>query len=172
MPGSASASACHRSVGRSGRLTGRGSLGRRISPDQGLPPSVGPPPFAAGPPRPPDAPTAPGGTRSCVRKTSGPSPAATPARRPAGQIGPVPWECPICAFPRSASGCIPASPVAACRSRSITVPGWLASAPAGARAVDRRSSRPPQGSRGSLGLVLAPACSSPARRLALSNVRC
>ena len=51
---------------------------------------------------------------------------------------------PNCAFPRSASGCIPVSPAAACRSRSVTVPGWLASAAEGVRAVRRRSSRPPR----------------------------
>ena len=143
----------------------------RISPNQDLPPIAGPQPSAAAPPRPPDAPNAPGETRSCVRKTSGPSAPAGPGPPTAGRIDPAPSVCPACACPRPASGCTPVSPAAVGRSRSAAVPGWPASARAGARADRRRSSRPPPDSPGFPGLVPVPACSCPARRLAPSTVR-
>src|ERR1022692_4117699 len=88
----------------------------------------------------PAEPTVPAGTRSCDRRTSGPTASAEPASPPAGSTDPAPSECPACAPLRPAWGFPPASPASARRFRSSVVPGWLANAVSGSRRFRRRSS--------------------------------
>ncbi len=88
-------------------------------------------PDTAAPGPPPDGPSGGGGIHSCAGRTSGPSAFAEPASPPAGSIDPTPSECPTFSSRRPAWGFPPASPVAAYRSRSATVPARLANALSG-----------------------------------------
>src|SRR6516164_2359899 len=89
-----------------------------------------------------DEPTVLVGTRSCDRKTSGPTVVAEPAAPPAGPSDPAHKECRVCAsLLRPAFQFLPAVRVSVRRSRSTVVPESLASAVADSRGVPRRSFR-------------------------------
>src|SRR5208337_4052973 len=105
--------------------------GRRISPGPSPPPNDGLRSHAAAPAPPPDAPSDQVETHSCARRRSGPSAFAEPASPPVGSVDPPPSECPTSSLLRPVWGFLPASPVAAYRSRSATVPESLANAPSG-----------------------------------------
>src|SRR5262252_3358195 len=100
----------------------------KISPNQDQLPSGSPPRCTAVPGPPPDELTVPVENHSCDRKTSGPTASAEPASPLAGGNDPAPSGYPTFAPLRPAWGFLPASPAAVHRSRSASVPGWLASA--------------------------------------------
>src|SRR5207302_3861257 len=100
-----------------------------------------------------DEPTAPAGTRSCVRKTSGPTASVKPAAPLAGLTGPTPSGCQACASLRPACRFRHVKPVAAHRSHSTVVPASLANAVPSTPVIHPRSSRRFPDSLGSLGLV-------------------
>ncbi len=98
--------------------------------------------YTSAPLPPPDAPSAQDETRSCDRKTSGPIALQNLHHRLLDQSIQHRRNAQAFAPLRPASGFPPASPVAAYRSRSATVPGWLASAVSGIPATAGRSCRP------------------------------
>src|ERR1035438_8622408 len=96
--------------------------------------------YTAAPVPPPDEPTVPVGTRSCDRKTSGPTASAEPASPPVGSFDPTHKECRAFALLRPAWGFPPALPASVRRFRLAIVPGWLANAASDSQRFHRQSS--------------------------------
>ena len=144
---------------------GRDSLERKISPHRDLPPRDPLRRYTAGPRAPLAAPCAPVENRGGARRTSHPSTFAEPAAPPVGPKRSRPAECLTSALPRRpAWGFPPASPLSLPRSRSATVPAFLAPAASGIPVTGPRSSRRLLDSPGWPCLVVMPAGSFPLRR--------